>query len=169
MCLSVQTLTSPPVLKLWDIQRYLWLPYDLTQVMKLIGERFDQIFFFFFKKYFISFLPHYCHSFCITVIPSRLLSFLPDFVIPSVLKLLDSQGYLWLSYDLAEVIKLIGVTFKQTNIFFSKKYFMSFFHISVIPSVLMSFPPDYCHSFRIIVIPSVLVSFLPNYSENYKY
>ena len=31
------------------------------------------------KKYFMSFLPHYCHSFRITVIPSRLLSFLPDY------------------------------------------------------------------------------------------
>ena len=34
---------------------------------------------FFFKKYFVSFLPHYCHSFRITVIPSGLLSFLPDY------------------------------------------------------------------------------------------
>ena len=46
----------------------------------------------FSKKYFMSFLPHYCHSFRITVIPSVLLSFLPYYchsfriiVIPSVL------------------------------------------------------------------------------------
>ena len=32
---------------------------------------------------------------------------------PPVLKLLDSQGYLWLTYDLAKVIKLIGETFEQ--------------------------------------------------------
>ena len=44
------------------------------------------------KKYFMSFLPHQCHSFHISVIPSVLLSFLPDYfhsfritVIPSVL------------------------------------------------------------------------------------
>ena len=80
---------------------------------------------------------------------------------PPVLKLWDTQGYLWLPYDLTEVIKLFGVTFKQKNIFFSKKYFMSFlphychsFRITVIPSVLLSFLPDYCHSFRISVIPS---------------
>ena len=88
---------------------------------------------------------------------------------PPILKLWDTQGYLWLSYDLTEVIKLFGVTFKQKNIFFQKKYFMSFlppychsFRITVIPSILLSFLPHYCHSFRSIVIPSVLVSFLPN-------
>ena len=75
---NVPTLTSPPILKLWDTQGYLWLPYDLTKVIKLIGETFQPIFFF-SKKYFMSFLPHYCHSFHITVIPSILLSFLPDF------------------------------------------------------------------------------------------
>ena len=32
---------------------------------------------------------------------------------PPTFKLLDSQGYLWLPYDLTEVIKSIGVTFKQ--------------------------------------------------------
>ena len=63
--------TSPPVLGLWDGQGYLWLPYDLMEVIKLIGETFVP------KKYFMSFLPHYCHSFRITVIPSKFLSFLP--------------------------------------------------------------------------------------------
>jgi hypothetical protein len=33
---------------------------------------------FFFQKNSLSFLPHYCHSFHITVIPSIFLSFLPD-------------------------------------------------------------------------------------------
>ena len=33
----------------------------------------------------MSFLPHYCHSFRIIVIPSILVSFLPNIVIPSVL------------------------------------------------------------------------------------
>ena len=70
-------LTSPPFLKLWGTQGYLWLPYDLTEVIKLIGERFEPKKYFFSKKYFMSFLPHYCHSFRITVIPSGLLSFLP--------------------------------------------------------------------------------------------
>ena len=75
---NVPTLTSPPVLKLWDSQGYPWLPYDLAEVIKLIGVTFKQKnFFFFSKKYFMSFLPHYCHSFRITVIPSGLLSFLP--------------------------------------------------------------------------------------------
>ena len=37
---------------------------------------------------------------------------------PPVLELLASQGYLWLPFDLAEVIKLIGVTFKQKKYFF---------------------------------------------------
>ena len=75
---NVRTLTSPPVLMLWGTQGYLWLPYDLTEVIKLFGVTFKQKTFFFSKKYFMSFLPHYCHSFHSTVIPSRLLSFLPD-------------------------------------------------------------------------------------------
>ena len=74
---NVRTLTSPPVLKLWGTQGYLWLPYDLTEVIKLIGERFKPKNYFFFKKYFMSFLPNYCHSFRSTVIPSVVLSFLP--------------------------------------------------------------------------------------------
>ena len=91
---NVRTLTSPPILKLWVTQGYLWLPYDLTEVIKLIGERFEPKKYFFSKKYPMSFLPHYCHSFRITVIPSVLLSFLPDYchsfrisVIPSKLLL----------------------------------------------------------------------------------
>ena len=65
-------LSSPPVLKLWDTQGYLWLPYDLTEVIKLIGETFGPKMFFFSQKNTL------CHSFRITVIPSILLSFLPD-------------------------------------------------------------------------------------------
>jgi hypothetical protein len=38
-----------------------------------------------------------------------------------VLKVWDTQGYLWLCYDLAEVINLIAVTLNK-KIFFSKKY-----------------------------------------------
>jgi hypothetical protein len=97
----------------------------------------------------LSFLPYYCHSFRI-------------FVIPSVLKLLDSQGYLWLPYDLAEVIKLIEETFVLKRLFFQKNTLCHSFRIIDIPSVLLSFLPDYCHSFHITVIPSVLVAFLPN-------
>ena len=70
-------LTSPPVLKLWDTQGYLWLPYDLTKVTKLIGETFEPKIFFFFKK-ILYVVGQYCHSFLITVIPSGLLSFLPN-------------------------------------------------------------------------------------------
>ena len=55
---NVPTLTSPPVLKLWDSQGYLWLPYDLMEVIKLIGETFEPKTFFFSKKYFMSFLPY---------------------------------------------------------------------------------------------------------------
>ena len=62
---------------------------------------------------------------------------------PPVLKLEDSQGYLWLPYDLTKVIKLIGETLEQ------KITLGHSFRIIVIPSVLLSFPPDYCHSFRI--------------------
>ena len=54
-------LTSPPVLKLWDTQGYLWLPYDLMEVIKLIRVTFKQK--FFFQKNIL------CHSFRITVIP----------------------------------------------------------------------------------------------------
>jgi hypothetical protein len=93
--LNVPTLTSPPVLMLWGTQGYLWLPYDLTKVIKLFGLTK----FFFSKKILyvipsalLSFLPYYCHSFRITVIPSVLVSFLPDYchsfrigVIPSEL------------------------------------------------------------------------------------
>ena len=75
---NVQTLTSPPVLKLWDTQGYLWLPYDLTEVINLIGERFQP------KKYFFP-KNSLCHSFRLIVIPSLLLSFLPNIVIPSKL------------------------------------------------------------------------------------
>ena len=114
---NVPTLTSPPILKLWDTQGYLWLPYDLTEVIKLFGVTFKQKNFFFQKKYFMSFLPPYCHSFRITVSPSGLLPFLPY---PAILKLYDSQGYLWLPYDLTEVIKLFGVTFKQKDTIFQK-------------------------------------------------
>ena len=55
---NVPTLTSPPMLKLWDTQGYLWLPYDLTEVIKLFGVTFKQKNIFFSKKYFMSFLPH---------------------------------------------------------------------------------------------------------------
>ena len=109
-------LTSPPVLKLWNTQGYLWLPYDLTEVIKLIGGRFFQIM---------------CASQKVRTLTS-----------PPVFKLWDTQGYLWLSYDLSEVINLIGVTFKYF-FFQKKKYFMSFllhychsFRITLIPSRL---------------------------------
>ena len=55
---NVRTLTSPPVLMLWGTQGYLWLSYDLREVINLIGERFEQKNIFFSKKYFMSFLPH---------------------------------------------------------------------------------------------------------------
>ena len=68
-----------------------------------------------------------------------------------VLKLLDSQGYLWIPYDLLEVVKLIEVTFK---LFFQE-------NILCHPFVLLSFLLYYCHSFWIIVISSKLLSILP--------
>ena len=105
---DVQTLTSPPVLKLWDTQGYLWLPYDLTEVIKLIGERFEPKKLFFQKitlchsfrisvipSVLLSFLPDFCHSFRICVIPSRLVSFLSNIVIPS--KLLPFQIFVILN------------------------------------------------------------------------
>ena len=58
--------------------------------------------------------------------------------------------------------------------FFSKNTLCHSFRISVIPSVLLSFLPDYCHSFHISVIPSEychsfrILSFLPNY-YHFKY
>ena len=63
MCVCLWTLectnvTSPPVLKLWDSQGYLWLPYDLTEVINLVGVTFKLKNDFFSKKYFMSFLPH---------------------------------------------------------------------------------------------------------------
>ena len=71
---------------LWGTQGYLWLPYDLTEVMNLIGERFKPKKYFLSKKIpyvipsaLLSSLPYYCHSFRITVIPSRLLSFLLNY------------------------------------------------------------------------------------------
>ena len=63
-------LSSPPVLMVWGTQGYLWLPYDLTKVIKLFGETFEPKIFFFSKNTL-------CHSFCIIVILSGLLSFLP--------------------------------------------------------------------------------------------
>ena len=76
---NVRTLTSPPILKLWVTQGYLWLSYELTEVINLIEETFEPKKYILSKKYFISFLPNYCHSFRITVILSGLLSFLPDY------------------------------------------------------------------------------------------
>jgi hypothetical protein len=80
----------------------------------------------------------------------RVSSFRSDFLqnpyfSPPVFKLWDTQGYLWLPYDLAKVLQLIKVTFKQKNFFFKKILY-------VIPSALVSFLPYYCQSFRIIVI-----------------
>ena len=80
----------------------------------------------------------------------------PKLTSPPILKLLDSQGYLWLPYDLADVIKLFGETFEQKTFFFQ------------IPSIFLSFLPDYCHSFFISVIPSVLLSFLPYYCHSFR-
>ena len=50
--------------------------------------------------------------------------------------------YLWLPHDLAEVIKLIGETFR------AKIFLLSFHPIFVIPS-------EYCHAFRIIAISNI--------------
>ena len=75
---NVPTLTTPPILKPLDSQGYLWLPYDLADVIKLFGETFEPKTFS-FQKNTLSFLPHYCHSFRTTVIPSVFLSFLPDY------------------------------------------------------------------------------------------
>ena len=55
---NVRTLTSPPILKLWVTQGYLWLCYDLTEVINLFGETFEPKKYIFSKKYFMSFLPH---------------------------------------------------------------------------------------------------------------
>ena len=52
--------------------------------------------------------------------------------------------------------------------FFQKNTLCHSFCIIVIPSILLSFLPDYCHSFNISVIPSELLSFLPNY-YHFKY
>ena len=41
-----------------------------------------------------------------------------------------------------------------------EKHLSQHFRIIVIPSIVLSFLPDYCHSFQIIVIPSGLQSFL---------
>ena len=61
--LECTNVTSPPVFKLWNTQGYLWLPYDLTEVIKLIGETFEPKNFFFQKITY--------------VIPSELVSILP--------------------------------------------------------------------------------------------
>ena len=90
----------------------------------------------------------------------------PTLTSPPILKLWDTQGYLWLPYDLTEVIKLFGVTFKQIFFFFQKNTLCHFFRIIVIPSVLLSFLPCYCHSFRIMVLPSELLPFHIFFSLN---
>ena len=92
----------------------------------------------------------------------------PTLTSSPVFKLLDSQGYLWLPYDLKEVIQLIGETFEP--FFFSQKdtlrhsfqHYCHSFRNTVIPSGFLSFLPNFCHSFQIFVMPSRLVSFLPN-------
>ena len=92
----------------------------------------------------------------------------PTLTSPPILKLWVTQGYLWLCFDLMEVINLIGETFEPKNIFFQKNTLCHSFRIIVIPSIVLSFLPDYCHSFRISVIPSELMLFLPNYCH-FKY
>ena len=92
----------------------------------------------------------------------------PTLTSPPILKLWDTQGYLWLPYDLTEVIKLFGVTFKQKNFFFQKNTLCHSFRIIVIPLILLSFLLDYCQSFRITVIPSGLLSFLPDYCHSFR-
>ena len=68
---------------------------------------------------------------------------------------------LWDTHDLVEVIKLIEETFEPFFLFFFQKTTLCHsFRIIVIPSVLLSFLPDYCHSFRIFVILSRCLSFL---------
>ena len=81
---------------------------------------------------------------------------------PPVLKLWGTQGYLWLSYDLTKVIKLIGERFEQKKNLFQKNSLCHSFRIIAMPSGLLSFLPDFCHSFRTFVIPSEFLSFLPN-------
>ena len=56
--------------------------------------------------------------------------------------------YIRLSYDLAEVIKLIGQIFepKGYSIFFQKSTLCHSFCITVIPLGLLSFLPHYCRS-----------------------
>ena len=87
---------------------------------------------------------------------------------PPVLMLWGTQGYLWLPYDLTEVINLIGERLEPKKYFFQKNTLCHSFRISVIPSVLLSFLPYQCHSFRIIVIPSVLLSFLPYQCHSFR-
>ena len=86
----------------------------------------------------------------------------PTLTSPPVLKLLDSQGYLWLPYDLAEVIKLIEETFElKEYLFFQKNTLCHSFWIIVIPS-------EYCHSFQIIVIlNSSQFPLIPKGQENW--
>ena len=141
---NVPTLTSPPILKLWGTQGYLWLPYDLTEVIKLIGETFEQ------KKYFFQ-KNTLCHSFCISVIPSVLLSFHPYYCHSIRITVIPSGSLSFLpNYCHSFHIGVIP-----------SEYCYSF-RITVIPSGLLSFLPDYCHYFQIlsflsnIVIPSEL-------------
>ena len=74
-----------------------------------------------------------------------------------------------------EVIKLIGEAFEpQKNLYVIPSTLLSFlldychsFRIIVILSGLLSFLQYYCHSFHFIVIPSVLLSFLLNYCHSF--
>ena len=86
-------------------------------------------------------------SFCLSTLRNMLTSRL-------VLKLWDTQGYLWLSHDLTEVNKLIEEKIEPFFFFFQKSTLCHSFRIIVIPSVLLSFLLNYCHSFRISAIPS---------------
>ena len=93
---NVRTLASPPVLMIWGTQGYLWLPYDLTEVINLIEERFKpkkkkkfQQILYVIPSVILSFFPDFCYSFRIIAIPSGLGSFLWNIVIPS--KLLPFQ------------------------------------------------------------------------------
>ena len=75
LCVTTQMYKCYLVLQFWSYGiANVWLPDDLAEVIKLIRERFEtspkKILYVILSE-LVSFLPYYCHSFHISVIPSE--------------------------------------------------------------------------------------------------
>ena len=109
-------------------------------------KHYSQKHFFFSKKIFVipsallSFLPDYCNSFRIIVIPSLLVSFLPNIVILS--KSLPFQIFVTLPYPKGEKIGQQSRPYLQVFV----KYFLSFSQKNLSPEKTKCLVFNFCYA-----------------------